>query len=294
MERAEHKTGQHPVDLLPFYVSGALEPADRKRVGAHLEQCATCQEEVLFWGEVAQVVQEADAAVPLPSLRVPEPETARVAPTGLGHHLRRAFQILWAQVLVLDRRLWLASALAVGAGLVLAIAGYQDASDRWVEMVSPLVAALGIAFMEHPRQDPAWELVLASPLSPRTLILARAALIFGFNLVVAMMVTLALGGSPWGLLERVVFEWLAPMTCLSALALLLAVVQGPEVGASVAFLLWGVAQRWIGLTIPIWPQLADALRAAITGPWAWATGAALLGAALWLAGREEFQTTGLP
>lgn len=36
----------HPTDLLPEYVLGLLEPAETAAVEAHLEDCATCQEEV--------------------------------------------------------------------------------------------------------------------------------------------------------------------------------------------------------------------------------------------------------
>lgn len=38
----------HPTDLLPWWVNGTLQPAERARVETHLKQCEQCREEVAF------------------------------------------------------------------------------------------------------------------------------------------------------------------------------------------------------------------------------------------------------
>src|SRR5438034_7100488 len=41
----EHREFQ---ELLPWYVTGRLEPGEKVRVGAHVEACPECQDEVRF------------------------------------------------------------------------------------------------------------------------------------------------------------------------------------------------------------------------------------------------------
>ena len=53
MEIAEKN---HPVDLLPAYALGALDPEDLSRVEAHLVQCPLCQEEARAYGAVVDLL----------------------------------------------------------------------------------------------------------------------------------------------------------------------------------------------------------------------------------------------
>jgi WD40 repeat protein len=60
----------HYRDLLPFYVKGLLSPEECARLGRHLDQCATCREDVRQWRQVAAAVN-ADAATWIPHLLPP-------------------------------------------------------------------------------------------------------------------------------------------------------------------------------------------------------------------------------
>ena len=112
-----------------------------------------------------------------------------------------------------------ASALVLGLGFVMALllerAGFLYA-------LAPLVAAAGMALIYGDDNDPVLELTRSTPASQSQILLARLVLVFGYDLLLALVAT---AGLRLFLGEQVVlallFEWLAPMAFLSSLALLL-------------------------------------------------------------------------
>ena len=112
-------------------------------------------------------------------------------------------------------------------------------------IVAPLVAACGVAFLYGLDADPALELQLATPVSPRLILLARLALLFGFNLAITLVcsVGLALARAQISLLPLIA-AWLAPMTFLSALAFLLSVLFFNSLASVLISLL-----LWIGMAL---------------------------------------------
>lgn len=174
-------------------------------------------------------------------------------------------------------------------GLAVMLAAYP-ASDAWLlVLVAPMVTAIGVAFIYGPEVDPALEIELATPVAPRLLLLARLALVFGFNLILglAASVILSLVNAElafWPLVST----WLAPMTFLSALAFLLTVFTTNSLTAAIlCFLLWTFQsfRQLGGFGIVVW-YVPD-LMAASARPWLWALAAALAALALWVGGREE-------
>ncbi len=52
-------TSSHPEDLLPWYVNGTLEGAEREAVARHLETCPRCRDEVAWLARLREQVKEA-------------------------------------------------------------------------------------------------------------------------------------------------------------------------------------------------------------------------------------------
>jgi hypothetical protein len=118
-----------------------------------------------------------------------------------------------------------------------------------IQLVAPLVAAACVALLYGPENDPAEELVLTTPTSPVQILLARLALVFGYNLILACGASL--GPSPFislGALTAVIQSWLAPMTFLSACAVLLSLNLGSLNAIFITYMAWigqFIAVKWI-------------------------------------------------
>lgn len=207
----------------------------------------------------------------------------------------------WAWLLLRSQARFVHPAAWVGSGLVIALGALvtlifsgpaATGAELPLVIVAPIVAACGVAFLYGVDADPALELQLATPVSPRLILLARLALLFGFNLTItlACSVLLALVRAQISLLPLVA-AWLAPMTFLSALAFLLSVLFFDSLASVfVSLLLWiGVALRhFVDLGALYTPDLLGGdLR-----PVLWITAPALVAIALWIVEREERWTGG--
>jgi hypothetical protein len=105
-------------------------------------------------------------------------------------------------------------------------------------VVTPLVMALGLAFVYGPEHDPGLEIALATMVSPRLVLLCRLLPVLGYNLLLSLGVTLiavALHGGDFALL---ISFWAGPMLLLSSLSLALSIGVGTVIGAGVASGLW--------------------------------------------------------
>jgi hypothetical protein len=92
-----------------------------------------------------------------------------------------------------------------------------------------------------PEIDPSLEVALATPTSPRLILLARLTLVSGYDLLLTLVATAGLVPlGRGGFASTLSFEWLGPMLFLSALALILSLRLGPTVAASMALILWMV------------------------------------------------------
>jgi hypothetical protein len=270
------------------YATGALDDGERAEVEAHLAGCARCRADVAAWRALAG---GADPAPPGPELvhRVllrsaldgPPPPTRRPAWFSLA--------LLRAEARLVRPAVPIASALVMALGVALAATSPRDQAGQMLALVAPVVAALGIAGLYGPRRDPAFEVVAATPTAPALILLSRIALVFGYDLVLALAgsgVLATLGGDPGGLFA-LVDAWLGPMALLSALSLVLAVRVGADVAAGVAVVLWSL-RVLVGGIFGDTGWAFDAARAV------WSTNAgtvlaavALTALAVFLAGRGE-------
>jgi len=215
-----------------------------------------------------------------------------------------------AQPGVVRHEIWAASALVMLLGVLVTLAVYDPAASGAATLgtatlgaatlgaatlpfviVAPIVTAVGIAFLYGPAVSPALEIELAAPASPRLILLARLALVFGFDLGLGLAGSAALALlraeiSFWPLVST----WLAPMAFLSTLALLLTVLTlEPNMGILVSLGLWIVpsAMRFTALNSTPPPLAWLDLMATSARLWLWLGALVLGGLALWIGGHEE-------
>lgn len=213
-------------------------------------------------------------------------------------NLRWAWLLLRSQLRLVHPATWVGSALVIALGALVTLIFYRPAqigAELPLVIVAPLVAACGVAFLYGMDADPALELQLATPVSPRLILLARLALLFGFNLAITLLcsVGLALLRAQISLLPLVA-AWLAPMTFLSALAFLLSVLFFDSLASVfLSLLLWIMAALRhfvdfgeISLYVP--DLLRGDFRLAL-----WIAAPALVVIALWMAEREERWSGGI-
>lgn len=200
-----------------------------------------------FWRSIGDALRQDRPAPPEDavamalrrSAQAPVPVEPR---TGLARHTRFAVQLLLAELRLVRLSVWLASVLVMGLGVVLAVAGAH--ARTWPEavlaMVAPIVAAAGIAGVCGTERDPGFEFVAATVTSPRVVLVARVALVFGYDLALALVSSAVLAG--FGVdssgLTSLIGAWLGPMVVLSSLCLLLSVTVGTTVATTVALAVW--------------------------------------------------------
>jgi hypothetical protein len=212
-------------------------------------------------------------------------------PTRLGR-VRAGWALLRAQLQIVGREIWAASAVVMGFGLLVTLAAPARADALPFLLIAPLANALAISFVYGVADSPAEELERAAPVSPRLVLLARLLPLFAFNLAlgVAMSVILRLAGvdTPLPLLIGL---WLAPMTLLSALAFACAVLTG-SASASIAVCLGLWATQIIRQTVgaddpPALIVLLPDLSSTMALPRLYPLAFVLLLLGLWIVGRHE-------
>jgi hypothetical protein len=155
--------------------------------------------------------------------------------------------LLIGQAPVVRRELWPASAIVILIGVAVA---YLLGDYMVIGVLAPLVAAAGLAVLYGPENDPAIELAMSCPTSLRQILLARVALVFGYNLLIALLASLVTKSlAPPGLLGSIILSWLGPMAFLSASALLLSIWIGANNAITLTYIAW-MAQFVPNLQLP--------------------------------------------
>jgi hypothetical protein len=227
-------------DLLPFYVAGSLEPPQRSLIEQHIASCTECQADLKDWQSVSGEVTAANHSLTLNTPSYKQAIPGAVAPRRIPVW-QHAWQILISQIPLVRREIWPASAAVMALGLAISFIGVPA---HILPFLAPLIAAAGVAVIYGPEHDPAFELVNSTPSSPRQILLARLALVFGYNLAVALAasllltIPLAAPNLPGEFFGGIVLSWLAPMAFLSSLALLLSLVIGSGSAVVFTYLAW--------------------------------------------------------
>ena len=230
------KTHKDLQELLPFYVSGALEDEDRQAVAAHLRECPACREEVQLWRAASDVIAAENAALQAPPDALPNMLAQLQPQRTLRQVCQSTLSILKAQVSLVRSEIWSASFLIVLIGFIAAVLLEYDSI---IYALAPLVASAGVGMIYGKENDPAYELVLSSPVSQAQILLARLSLVFGYDLILVAAAYLGLTQLlPEPSMSALLLNWLAPMALLSSLSLLLSVVFGSSNAITIAYLLW--------------------------------------------------------
>ncbi len=282
-------------DLLPFYTAGSLSVDERHQVERHLVECDECRGDLAFWMATASAVLVEAQNLPAPPSQVFAGAISQLRTSRrFTQPFERAYLLLISQARMIRGEIWPASAAIFIIGLLAALLG---PSSGVIWGLAPLVAAATISVICGPGNDPALELVMTTPTSPRLVLLARLALVFSYNLVLALGASLCFSAiRSFDLFWSLTFAWLGPMTFLSALALVLSLWIGSGNSAAVCALAWmadwiagstlsnnydQILTPLIGWAMPGYHQFWE------NTPLLFAAAIPLVGLAVWLSGRTE-------
>jgi hypothetical protein len=237
--------------------------ADADGIRAHLEMCSSCGASAQDWSRLREALSSWSGSLPAPRpLAVPPAadSPARLPATARVWH---AMTVVAAQVPVVRRQVWAATALVAALGcLVVAVTG--AAAGTVLALTSPITASLGLAVIYGPDSDPCAEVSACCPVPPRTVLVARLAVVAGYDLAVALCATLLLAGTGTGSgVQALITAWLGPLLTMAGFSVLLSVLFRPWAGVVAALLLWTL--RVVTLS-PARPSML----AGLTG-WLWST-----------------------
>lgn len=256
LHHEQHFPHSHcPVDQLEWFVNQTLSAEEQAAVAAHLAECASCQAEVNVWTELRQAMRGVSAHTPAPRadlfLQV-EQQLDALPVSPLWSRLRSLPQACWfalvvcgehfrAQARLIRRDLfWMPLFIVPLIGLTVYLPPWQH-SPGTAALLTALLTALGMAFLYGQEVDPAREMALVTLTSPRLVLGVRSSLVFGYDLLLncgLVLPFLAVQGivTPAWFLAN----WLAPLCCLSAIALLLSILINANTAVLVCLALWAL------------------------------------------------------
>ncbi len=259
-ERTRSRPSPHVHDVIPAFVSDTLDESARRSVLDHVVYCRRCRQELESWQVLASATRVADdpAQTPTPSpallravwarIDVPTESSARQQRTSQGSLLTWAsagLLLARSQVRVVRPGIWIASSVATLiclAPLLWPAALSSSGASVHIAVIqsflSPLVTALGLAFLYGPGIDAGFEITLSTPVSPRRILLCRLLLAVCYNVVLSLAVTLIAVGLHGGNLALLISFWMGPMLLLSGLSLALSIGVSAIVGSAVTSALW--------------------------------------------------------
>lgn len=226
------------------------------------------------------------------------PQAAPAAPRRVGGGLWVFLRQWWpllvlrSQVRVVQGTIWAATGLVILLGTLVTITAYDTFTGDLLPLavVAPVIAAVGLALLYDGEVTQMLELENSTRVSSRLLLLARLTLVFGFNLVLALLGSVALALSQSDLsLWALVQSWLGPMTFLSALAFFLSVLSlEPLVGMVISLFLWMVhLMLRSDAALNTLTTLLSLPGLGTSRPALFAASALMIAAALWIAGIQE-------
>lgn len=158
-----------------------------------------------------------------------------------------------------------ASFALLSLGLIAAAAAYAalDGTPAVIvfSFVTPVLAALGVAYAFRSAGTGAWEMEMSCPVTPVELTLARLVAAAGYNAAAGLVLSLAIWwGRPPALVVQLIVTWLAPLVLCSGLALFVSLRWGAPAAAGLTVAVWGaqVAARAYGLSLTVLRLPGDA------------------------------------
>jgi hypothetical protein len=273
------------------YAAKQLNESERADFERHLAECTDCQTDLHLWQSVADEIHASNSAIPAPLHPADSALEAIHTPSTLTLAFKRAAQLLRMQLLLMHNELWVGSAALMFIFLAMAL---LVARVEVLHIFVPMIAAGTVTLIYGAEHDPAAEMTFATPISPWKILLARLTLVSAYNVFLALCATAGLLLIlPPQALGELLFGWLAPMTFLSALALLLSLWIGTSNALFISYTLWAV-QYLALISIGEWfafltPWIESYRRFWNDPALLFLLGFALILFALWSAGREQVQ-----
>lgn len=246
-----------PVDQLQWFVNRALSAEDRAAVETHLAECASCQAEVQVWTELRQAMRGVSASTPDPRVDLfplIEQRLDLLPSPVVTSWPRQLLQACWlvlsvagehffAQARLVRRDLFWMPLFIVPLviSMVYLPGPWSQQVPGTAALLAALLTALGMAFLYGQKIDPAREIALVTRTSPQLVLGVRCCLVFGYDLLLncgLVLPFLALHGGVT--LAWFLVNWLAPLCCLSAIALLLSILMNASIATLICTLLWAL------------------------------------------------------
>lgn len=273
------------------YAANQLGENERAEFERHLANCNDCQTDLLLWESVADEIHASNSTVPAPVHLADSALEAIHAPSKLTRAFKSMTQLLRMQLFLMHNELWIGSAALMFIFLAMAL---LVARVEVLHFFVPMIAAGTVTLIYGSEHDPAAELTFATPISPWKILLARLTLVSAYNVFLALCATVGLLLIlPPQAIGELILGWLAPMTFLSALALLLSLWIGTSNALFISYTLW--AAQYLALTsIGEWFTFLSPWLESYRQFWKdpallFVFGFALILFALWSAGRERVQ-----
>jgi hypothetical protein len=224
--------------LLPFYNTQQLDQKQMQEVQTHLKTCSTCQQDLEFWQTINQSIQvENTTSTPSLSPEIFTQISAKIyqRPT-IQEKFNRFSQILKTQFQLIRKEIWPASFLVLLIGFVITV---MFEFEPFFYAIAPLVSAASISVLYNRQNDPAFELVLSTPVSQLQILLIRLFIVFSYNSILVFLFSASLSLIySTKVFSPLLFEWLAPMTFLSILGMTLSVILNSENAIFISYSVW--------------------------------------------------------
>lgn len=273
------------------YAANQLNENERADFEQHLVECADCQTDLLLWQSVADEIYTSATVIVAPTLVADFALDAIHAPSMLRRAFKNMTQLLRMQLLLMHNELWVGSAALMFIFLAMAL---LVARVEVLHFFVPIIAAGTVTLIYGSEHDPAAELTFATPISPWKILLARLTLVSAYNVFLALCATVGLLLIlPPQALGELILGWLAPMTFLSALALLLSLWIGTSNALFISYTLRSA--QYLALTsVGEWFAFLTPWLASYRQFWndpslLFLLGFVLILFALWSTGREAVQ-----
>lgn len=240
-----------PVDALNWYINQTLSRDERVSVEAHLTTCVYCRQDVELLLATRTAFERSAALTPLPRADLFASIEAQLnrpqQPSRLmlvGEHVSFLYQLVRAQIPLIRHDIWPSSTVVLVVGWIISFllsAQQKTPSGAVLAVFAPLIAALGLSVIYGSDSDSGLELAMTSPTSPQQILLARFVLVFGYNLITLLLLSVAFKlVFPAVELSALLEQWLGPMFFLSTMALLLSLAIGTQAAVIGSLVVWSI------------------------------------------------------
>ena len=143
-----------------------------------------------------------------------------------------------AQVSLLGIRFWLVSGLVTVAGAIVVLSRLLPDEALVLRIAGPLLAYLGTAAAFRGRGARVLELEFACLPSPVQIVLARLVIVLGYDVALALGLSLVLWAGGSAQVLTLTLSWLMPLLLVAGLALVLSLRLPLQTGVSLAYASW--------------------------------------------------------